>query len=284
MSLPADPTAPPTPAPDVDLSGHVAIVTGANHGIGAATAKALAGAGASVLISFLRVDDEPDPGIPQRYRTNRASTADDVVQAVEATGGSASAVEADLADSDSIPRLFDSAEAAFGAVDILINNATSWLADTFTAQTSDHMGRNLQRVSAETFDEQFAVDGRGAALMTSEFAARHLQRDGEWGRIIALTSGGPEGFPGEVTYGAAKAALQNYTMSAAFELASHGVTANVVYPPVTDTGWVTDAVRETVERRPDLIHIVEPEEVANVILYLVSDLARYITANVIHLR
>jgi 3-oxoacyl-[acyl-carrier protein] reductase len=60
------PTAPPTPTPDVDLSGHVAIVTGANHGIGAATAKALAGAGASVLLSYLRLDDAPDPGIPRR--------------------------------------------------------------------------------------------------------------------------------------------------------------------------------------------------------------------------
>ena len=120
--------------------------------------------------------------------------------------------------------------------------------------------------------------------MTSEFAARHIERGGEWGRIIALTSGGPLGFPQEVTYGAAKAALQNYTMSAAFELAPHGVTANVVYPPATDTGWVTDEVRANIEARSDLIHIVEPEDVANVILYLVSDLARYITANVIHMR
>ena len=252
MSPPADPSAPPTPTPDVDLSGHVAIVTGANHGIGAATAQALAGAGAgagaSVLLSYLRVDDQPDPGIPQRYRTNRAATADEVVQAIEKAGGSASAVEADLADSDSVPRLFDAAEAQFGPVDILVNNATGWLADTFTTQTSDSEGRNLQRVSAETFDAQFAVDGRGAALMTSEFAGRHIERGGEWGRIIALTSGGPRGFPGEVTYGAAKAALENYTMSAAFELASHGVTANVVYPPVTDTGCVTDTVRETVEQ------------------------------------
>jgi 3-oxoacyl-[acyl-carrier protein] reductase len=206
-----------------------------------------------------------------------------VLRAIEDARGTATAIEADLSDPDSIPRLFDPAEAQFGPVDILVNNASGWLADTFTAQTTDREGRTLRRLSAETFDVQFAVDGRGAALMTSKFAARHIERGGDWGRIIALTSGGPLGFPQEVTYGAAKAALQNYTMSAAFELAPHGVTANVVYPPATDTGWVTDEVRANIEARSDLIPIVEPEDVANVILYLVSDLARYITANVIHM-
>ena len=87
-----------------------------------------------------------------------------------------------------------------------------------------------------------------------------------------------------MSYGAAKAALENYTMSAAFELAGLGITANLVYPPVTDTGWISDDVRRLVERRGDLIRIVEPDEVARVIAYLVSDEARLITGNVVHLR
>ena len=95
--------------------------------------------------------------------------------------------------------------------------------------------------------------------------------------------GGPMGFPSEVSYGAAKAALENYTMSAAFELASLGITANVVHPPVTDTGWVTDEVRRHVTDHPDLI-LANPEDVAQVIAYPVSDEARLITANRIHLR
>ena len=86
----------------------------------------------------------------------------------------------------------------------------------------------------------------GAALMISEFARRHIARRATWGRIIGLTSGGDVGFPEEVSYGAAKAAQGSYTMSAAIELAPFGVTANMVHPPVTDTGWVTDAVREHV--------------------------------------
>jgi len=267
-----------------DLAGHVALVTGANHGIGAATARALAAAGARVLIAYLRIEDEPDPGIPEAYRQARRSSAESVVEAIAAAAGCAVAVEADLADREVPARLFDRAEAELGPVDILVNNATGWLADTFSAQARDTLGRNLAAVSSETFDRQFAVDGRGAAMLIAEFARRHIERGADWGRIIGLTSGGPEGFPGEVSYGAAKAALQNYTMSAAFELAPHGITANIVYPPVTDTGWITDAVRSNVEEHPQLIHIGTPEDVAEVIAYLASDAARLITANVIRLR
>ena len=92
------------------------------------------------------------------------------------------------------------------------------------------------------------------------------------------------GFPEEVSYGAAKAALENYAMAAALELAPFGITSNVVYPPVTDTGWVTDEVRADVERNPALLHVVPPGEVAEVIVYLCSDAAWLITGNVIHLR
>jgi 3-oxoacyl-[acyl-carrier protein] reductase len=139
-------------------------------------------------------------------------------------------------------------------------------------------------VSPATFDQQFAVDARGAALLIAEFARRLVARRGDWGRIVGLTSGGPSGFPSEVSYGAAKAALENYTMSAATELAPHGVTANVVHPPVTDTGWVTDAVRRFVEHSPDHVRVATPDEVATVIAWLVSDAAALVTGNVLRLR
>jgi 3-oxoacyl-[acyl-carrier protein] reductase len=193
-------------------------------------------------------------------------------------------LEADLSDAGTPARLFDFAESELGPVDILVNNATGWVADTFTNRERDGAGFKMARVSAATHDQQFSVDARGGALMIAEFARRQVDRQGTWGRIIGLTSGGPLGFPAEVSYGAAKAALENYTMSAAFELAPFGTTANIVYPPPTDTGWVTNQVRAQVERRPDLLHIVEPEEVAQVIAFLCSDQARLITANVVHLR
>jgi len=265
-------------------TGHIAIVTGANHGIGAAAAQALAQHGCAVLCTFLRVDDPDDPGTPRAYRDHRAQDATAVVARIRDGGGRAAAVEADLSDPATPARLFDTAEEQFGPVDILVNNATGWLADTFAPAPADRLGRALQPVTAATWTAQFTVDAMAAALMISEFAGRHIARQGTWGRIIGLTSGGGLGFPEEVSYGAAKAAQENYTMSAALELAPFGITANMVHPPVTDTGWVTGAVREHVAASPALIHIAAPAEVAEVIAYLASDAAALITANVITLR
>src|SRR6266542_1069850 len=265
-------------------AGHTAIVTGANHGIGAATAAALARRGCAVLCTFLRIQDPVDPGTPQTYRDHRAQDAGPVVAGIRADGGRALAVEADLSDPATPAMLFDAAEEQFGPVDILVNNATGWLADTFAPFGTDRLGRLVQPVTATTWGQQFTVDALAAALMIGEFARRHIDRGADWGRIIGLTSGGDLGFPEEVSYGAAKAAQTNYTMSAAVELAPFGVTANMVHPPVTDTGWVTDAVRQAVAASTSLIHIASPAEVAEVIAYLASDAAALISANVITLR
>jgi 3-oxoacyl-[acyl-carrier protein] reductase len=180
--------------------------------------------------------------------------------------------------------LFDLAERQLGPVDILVNNATGWLADSFAGGDNDRLGRSLQPVTAAGWTRQFTVDAMAPALLIAEFARRHIARGADWGRIIGLTSGGELGFPEEVSYGAAKAAQVNYTMSAALELARFGVTANMVHPPVTDTGWVTDAVRAEVANSRTLFNIATPDEVAKVIAYLASDAAALITANTIALR
>jgi 3-oxoacyl-[acyl-carrier protein] reductase len=260
------------------------MVTGANHGIGAATATALARNGCAVLCTFLRVSDRVDPGIPQAHREQRAHGAEHVVAGIREGGGRALAVEADLSDPAVPAMLFDAAEEHLGPVDILVNNATGWLADTFTPSRTSTLGQPLQPVTAASWTQQFAVDAMGAALMIGEFARRHVARGANWGRIIGLTSGGDLGFPGEVSYGAAKAAQVDYTMSAAAELAPFGVTANMVHPPVTDTGWVTDAVRDLVAASRTLFHVARPDEVAEVIAYLASDAAALVTGNVIRLR
>ena len=109
-----------------------------------------------------------------------------------------------------------------------------------------------------------------------------MARHGVWGRIIGLTSGEPDGFPDEVSYGAAKAAQVNFTLSAAMELARFGVTANVVHPPMTDTGWINHRTAASAQSAGQ--RVATPRQVADVIAYLASDAADLVTGNVIRLR
>ncbi|MGZ4760922.1 MAG: SDR family NAD(P)-dependent oxidoreductase [Ilumatobacteraceae bacterium] len=265
------------------LTGRVAIVTGANHGIGAASARRLGTLGADVLITYLRKTNRATGDIPPEYAQARARDGSAGVAAIIEGGRKAIAVEADLTDTDRIPELFDRAETELGPVDIIVNNASGWTADTFL-EARVALGIDRSSVTAATIDQVMAVDARAAALMIAEFSRRLIARAGSWGRIIGLTSGGPDGFPTEVSYGAAKAAQENYTMSAATELAPYGVTANVVCPGVTDTGWVNDDVRAFVATSAGHTYVATPEEVANIIGWLCTNDAKLVTGNVIRLR
>lgn len=263
----------------------VALVTGANHGIGAATAKALAVQGTAVLCTYFR-DEQlggiDDPALPAAYRATRMARADNVAQSIRAGGGRATALEADLSDASSIPALFEAAEAELGPVSILVNNASGWVADSFVPAATNRFGLAQALVHAHTIDQVFRVDARAAALLIAEFARRHVARNGEWGRIIGLTSGDADGFPEEVSYGAAKAAQVNFTLSAATELARFGVTANVVHPPMTDTGWISQRTATAAQSAGH--RVATPRQVADVIAYLASDAADLVTGNVIRLR
>jgi len=269
-----------------DLSDRTALVTGANMGIGAASAVSLARRGAAVLVTYLSMrDPEDDAVFPAAYREARSRDSSQVVDAIRREGGRAEALEADLVDERTPARLFDYAERELGPVEILVLNATGWQRpDSFSNKSTDPVGRPLYPVTAETFTSQLAVDARATALLIGEFARRHKERGAGWGRIVSLTSGGRDGFPGEVSYGAAKAALESITLSAAWELGEQGVTANLVHPPVTDTGWVTPEVeREAIANSP-LRHFAQPEDVAEVIAYICSPAAGFITSNRIQMR
>ena len=170
----------------------VALVTGSNHGIGAATAKALAGHGVAVVCAYFRTEKLgglEDPSLPPAYRANRMVRAEAVAESIVVGGGRAIAVEADLADASVIPSLFDTAEAHFGPVQVLVNNASGWLGDSFAPGHADRLGRSVTGVAPETFDQVFAVDARGPALLIAEFARRHVSRHGQWGRIVGTDLG-----------------------------------------------------------------------------------------------
>ncbi len=129
---------------DARADGHTAIVTGANHGIGAATALALAQRGCAVLCTFLRVDDDA-PGFSPAYRDHRARDGAPVADEIRAGGGRAVAVEANLSDPATPAALFDAAEEHLGPVDILVNNASGWVADTFQPPTPTRSAARSRR-------------------------------------------------------------------------------------------------------------------------------------------
>lgn len=267
------------------LEGRVAIVSGANHGIGASTAAELARLGADVAVTYLDVTpSDEDPGRPDEYREQREQGPDAALAAIEAAGRRSVAVRADLTDPDAPARIFEEVETELGPVSILVNNASAWRKDTFSPERDDLLGRPHEELSGETASPQLLVDALGGALMISQLAASVRRHQLGWGRIVSLTSGSPSGFPGEVSYGAAKAALENYTMSASIELASDGVTANVVHPPITDTGWITEEVRAFVAASNDHVHVAQPAEVAKVIGWLCTDAARLVSGNLLRLR
>jgi 3-oxoacyl-[acyl-carrier protein] reductase len=266
------------------LGGRVALISGANHGIGAAVARALAAEGAHIFVTYFRpAFSESDHAIHGgQYVADRAQTADPVLADCRAQGVKAAALEADLSQPDTPGRIFDACEAALGPVDILVNNASSWAADTFAppalrdAQTWPPP-ELLTMIDAASIDLHFSVNARGSALMMAEFARRHTARGATWGRIFNLTTGGAAGFPGEVSYGASKAALESYSQAAARELGPFGISVHIVCPGPTQTGWIEPAHEQALIERTPLRRIGQPEDVAGAIVLLASEQADWLT-------
>lgn len=240
---------------DPQLAGKVALVTGGSHGIGAATARALAGQGAAVFITYLGPPAGNDAG------------AAEVLAEIRRQGGRAAAFPADLADPAAIPLIFDQAEAAFGPVDILVNNAAHSERDS------------LETVDAAGFDRHYAVNARAPLLACQEFARRRGDRPG--GRIINVSSGVVEGAAEELAYSASKGALEVLTRGVARALAPKQITVNAVSPGPTDTGWLTPALREELAARTPLARIGQPEDVAAVIVFLASAQAGWLTGQIL---
>jgi len=286
---------------DPGLKDKVVLVTGGNNprGIGAAAAKAFAAQGAAVFIHYFRdlaewrgaKKDAPAPDTPGEalYYQLQTLSADDVVQAIRAQGGRAEAWEADLADPAVIPELFDRAEGAFGPVEVLVNNAAHCRPDTFLpAQTltGDHtLGGSApapSTITAESHDRHFAVNSRAVTLLMAEFAHRHLTRGARWGRIISVSTDGASGFPDEISYWASKHALESYSRAAAHELGPHGITVNVVSPGPVQTGWMSRQLEEKAASTIPLRRVGQPEDIADVIVFLASEKARWVSGQLLY--
>lgn len=259
---------------DPQLNGKVALVTGANHpkGIGQATAAALAAQGAAVFITGY--------GQP---------SLDSTINAIRSAGGRANGELADLSDPAVIPWLFDQAEATFGPVAVLVNNAAHWgPPDTLRTiepnTTPFHANTFQQTLSAANFDRHLAVNARAVALMMIEFARRYKERGGNYGRIINISTDGANCFPGEVSYGASKAALESLTRSAAVEFGPLGININVVSPGPTQTGdpgWITPEMEQQMSEHIPLRRVGRPEDLADAIVFLASEQSRWITGQVL---
>src|SRR5919201_4722658 len=154
------------------LGGRVALVTGANHGIGAEVARRLARRGCAVAIAYLR--DRPAARYPAAYVEAHARRGEDVAGEIVSQGGRADAREQDLSDSRRLPELFDWAEEALGPVDILVNNADHCVFDTFVPGSE-------ASVTAESLDRHFAVNTRAPSLLVAELACRLDARGARWG-------------------------------------------------------------------------------------------------------
>lgn len=285
---------------DPKLKDKIVIVTGANHGIGAATAIAFAKQEAKVFINYFRPSAEAYGCVteeqaskanePSRayYYKMQIKSADEVVKAIDDFGGNCYAWEADLSDPNNIPKLFDKVEEKFEKVDILVNNAAYGKCDTFIPP-SEYDENELfvgvfpvASITAKSHDEHFAVNSRAVALMIKEYAQRYISRRAGWGRIINISSDGAYAHPYAISYGASKYATESYTRAAAIELGPYGITVNVISPGAVQTGWITSELEKQIEESYPLRRVGKPEDIANAIIFLASEQANWITGQVLY--
>jgi 3-oxoacyl-[acyl-carrier protein] reductase len=277
---------------DPQLRDKVVLITGANHGIGAATAKAFAAQETKVFVTYYRGESpyseeeleqalQVGAGGDVLYRAMQQQPVEPLIGQIQAQGGAAAAREADLANPENIPCLFDWCEAEFGPVDILVNNHTYCVLETFDPALTTSEGSGIYLPTAAIIDAHFAINARAYALMMSEYLQRYLKRAAQWGRIINVSTDAAHAHTANISYAASKHAIESYSRSAAAEMGRYGITVNIVAPGPIQTGYITPEAEANIAANTPLGRVGKPEDVADVIVFLASEQAYWLTGQLL---
>ena len=238
------------------LEGKIALVTGASRGIGRQIAKTLAAKGATVIVNY----------------NGSAAKAEEVVKEIQAAGGNGQAVQCNVSDFESCKEMLDAVVKEHGRLDILVNNA---------GITRDNL---LMKMSEEDFDAVIQTNLKGVFNCIHHISRQMLKQRS--GRIINISSvSGVLGNAGQANYCAAKAGVIGLTKSAAKELASRGITVNAVAPGFIKTEMtdvLKDDIKKAIMENIPMKAFGETEDIANAVVFLASDEAKYITGQTLH--